>query len=271
MPLFDSGGFMQSISDIEQKTLFLQSYKDDSSILHFHSQIELYFVDEGEIEITVGDESSVVREGEMSVALGYIPHAYKSVTPSASSVLLISPDIVEDFISDTKGKRLVTPFIKDKTLVAEIRRLYNRLFDDNMSETTRRGVIYMILGTIIDRVGLVGMTEPLDTDLGMRILRYVDENYSSCITPQSVSSYLGYNQSYISRYFRATFGTTLSRYITSVKLRAAVLMMLDGRMGIVDVAAKSGFSSMRTFYRSFAEEYGVSPTEYVLAYKRREQ
>ena len=33
-------------------SLFYKEWKNDNGIFHFHSQIELYFVDEGEMEVT---------------------------------------------------------------------------------------------------------------------------------------------------------------------------------------------------------------------------
>ncbi|MBQ7089957.1 MAG: helix-turn-helix transcriptional regulator, partial [Clostridia bacterium] len=38
--------------------------------------------------------------------------------------------------------------------------------------------------------------------------------------------------------------------------------MKDPQNSIMDCAFESGFSSVRTFYRAFAAEFGCSPKEY---------
>ena len=252
-----------------ENILFHRSYKNDFCLFQFHGQIELYFVDEGEMELTVNGESAMLTAGEMSVALSFSPHIYRTPVASRSSVLLIPRDLVEEFVKDARGRRLTCPFIRDKAVVAELKELYNRLADGGVSTITRLGILYTMLGKITDTVGLVDAAKPAETDLGLKILFFINENYAKGITPSSVSTHFGYNQSYMSRYFKSCFGITLSRYITTVKLRSAAHMMLDGRLGVTHAALESGFSSMRTFYRTFAEEYGMTPKEYIDSYNKK--
>ena len=67
----------------------------------------------------------------------------------------------------------------------------------------------------------------------------------------------------MNRYFKASFGITLGQYITTVKLRHALRMLREGKHDMTYCAMESGFSSMRTFYRSFRQEFGCSPKEYI--------
>ena len=78
---------MKAMFGIERERhnkLFYKEYKNDKGVFHFHSQIELYFVTEGEMEIYVGNQGRTVCAGEMSVALSYEPHSYKTPESSAS-------------------------------------------------------------------------------------------------------------------------------------------------------------------------------------------
>ena len=94
--------------------LFYKSYQNDKGAFHFHSQIELYFVDEGEMEVVVNRQRRILKGGEMSVALSFDAHAYKTPEASKSSVLIIPPYICEEFISAIRHKRVTNPFVTDR-------------------------------------------------------------------------------------------------------------------------------------------------------------
>ena len=78
--------------------LFCRSYKNDWGVFSFHSQIELYFIDEGEMEVWVGDQYKLLKAGEMSVALSFEPHTYHTPVSSRSSVLIIPQYLCEEFV-----------------------------------------------------------------------------------------------------------------------------------------------------------------------------
>ncbi len=243
--------------------LFYKSYQNDKCLFQFHSQIEIYFVDKGEMEMLVGGKSQTLHAGEISVALSYDTHAYKTPTSSASSALLIPSHLCEDFATATKGRRLVSPFITDPEVCRTIKRYYEELKLETSSRLKQLGYVYLILGCILENKELEDANTPLDTDLSSKILFFLTENYKNDITPVSVANHLGYSQSYISRYFKSCFGITLGKYLTVVKLKNAIMLMHEGKKDITYCALESGFTSMRTFYRAFHSEFGCSPKEYM--------
>ena len=258
---------MQARLNIERERadkLFYKSYKNDFCLFQFHSQIEIYFVDEGEMEMLVGGKQKTLRAPAVSVALSYDTHAYKTPTGSRSSVLLLPARLCEEFLLAVRGKRLADPFVTDPELYAELKAAYEGVIASAGNNLKQLGCIYTLLGTITERMPFES-APPLDTELSSRLLLYIDENYSSGITPRSIAQHFGYSQSYISRYFSSAFGITLSRYLTSVRLRSAVMLLREGKHDITYCALESGFASMRTFYRAFHTEFGMTPTEY-LAY-----
>ena len=257
---------MQARFNVEREkknTLFYKSYKNDFCLFQFHSQIEIYFVDEGEMEMLVDGRREVLRAPAVSASLGYVTHQYHTPEHSRSSVLLIPTHICEEFISAVKGKRLATPYVTDPKTCAELKECYNAIRDSEGNHVKQLGYIYTMLGTLLDSIELLPTEDGIDNNLAQRILMYIDESFRGGITPASVSQHFGYSQSYISRFFSSSFGTTLSRYISSVRLRNAIYLMREGKHDITYCALESGFASMRTFYRAFRMEFGTSPTEFI--------
>ena len=257
---------MQARFNVERERnarLFYKSYKNDCCLFQFHSQIEIYFVDEGEMEMLVGGKQMLLRAPAVSVALGYDTHAYKTPAASRSSVLLVPAHMCEEFISATRGKRLANPYVTDAEKYAELKASYEAVKAAEGNRVKQLGAVYTLLGTLLDYMTFTEAKGEIDTDLASRILFYIDENFSSGISPRSVAQHFGYSQSYISRYFSSTFGTTLSHYLTSVRLRNVIMLMRDGKHDVTFCALESGFASMRTFYRVFHAEFGMSPTDYI--------
>ena len=257
---------MQARFNIERERsakLFLKSYKNDSCVFQFHSQIEVYFVEEGEMEMLVDGKRARLTAPAVSVATSYVTHAYKTPESSSSSVMLVPAHICAEFTAAMKEKRLASPYVTDGEGARELIELYSRIKNSGDNPVKQLGYIYTLLGRVLDLTEQISGPGAMDADLAKRILLYVDENYAKGISPVDIAQNFGYSQSYISRYFTAAFGTTLSHYITSVRLRSAIALMHEGKHDVTYCAMESGFASMRTFYRSFRREYGLSPSEFM--------
>ena len=116
--------------DIERersRELFKELTNDNiDGICHFnfHSQIELYFVDDGQIDAFVNQQQRRLKKGQMAVALSYDAHLYRSIGNSKSSILLIPPDLCREFKDAVQHKQVKIPFICDETTVKQINPLW---------------------------------------------------------------------------------------------------------------------------------------------------
>ncbi len=242
--------------------LFYKEYNNDKGIFHFHSQIELYFVTGGEMEIYVGNQGRCVKAGEMSVALSYEPHSYKTPVESTSKVFIIPAYLCEEFINLIGNKRATNPFITDKETVALIGSMVDEARNAS-NEIKKTGYIYVILGLLMDYICLEVKDAPLDTELSSRILFYINENFREDISLTSIASHFGYNASYISKYFKTSFNIGINQYLTVIRLKNVLMLMHEKKHTFTYCAFESGFNSMRTFYRVFYNELGCSPGEYM--------
>lgn len=243
--------------------LFYKEYTNDSCVFQFHSHLELYFVDDGEMEFFVNNHRRVLKKGEMSVALSYDTHAYKTPSYSKSSVLIIPTYMCENFIVATEHKKTSYPFICDTQTVSKIKGYIDEMKKDGVSELRLHGYIYVILGIIMESIFFESSDASVDTQLSSRILFYINENFKNDISLSSITEAFGYNRSYISRYFKSCFNIGINQYITSIRLKNALMLMSEKKHSFTHCALESGFNSMRTFYRVFEQEFNCSPKEYM--------
>jgi len=251
----------------QQYSLFHREYKNigskETGKFHFHSQIEIYIVTKGEIEVFINDKHTILREGEMSAALSYDAHCYRTPDYSETAILIIPTHMCEDFIFETNDKRVSDPFIRNKEAVSQI--LYNfrelKKCDDN--PVKQKGYIYVILGMIMEQIGFEEANRVIDTNLSSRILFYINQNYKNDISLDMIAAEVGYNPSYVSRYFKNCFNSSLLQYLTLIRLKNAVMLMRERKYSITYCALESGFNSMRSFYRAFSKEFQCTPREYI--------
>lgn len=247
----------------KQSGLNLQSYENDFCFLQFHGPIEIYMVDEGEMEMLVNGNYKRLGPGEISVALSYDAHYYKTPEYSKSSAIFIPPHLCEEFMTATKGKRLSSPYITDRAVYKQLKTYFHALQQEGNNPVKQAGYLYLVLGVLLDAVQFQPADKPVNFDLASEILFYISQTFKEDITLTSVAAHFGYNPSYISRYFRSTCGIPLVQYLTAVRLKNAVTLMHEKKYDISYCALESGFSSMRTFYRSFYNAFSCTPKAYM--------
>lgn len=228
---------------------------------HFHSHIELLVVTDGCVEVTVNDQQKLLRAGEIAVALSYDAHQFRTEQESHGISIIIPTDMCPEFISAVGDRANTNPFLCDPELFDTVCRCYQHIRSAPNS-LWEKGLVYLSLGAILKHMQLEKKEEASDHNLLTALLMYLSKHYTQEISLETIAADMGYNASYLSRCFNASLHIGIPGYITMLRLRHAVLLMRDPKKSITECAFESGFSSLRTFYRTFREEFHCSPNEY---------
>lgn len=95
-----------------------------------------------------------------------------------------------------------------------------------------------------------------------KILDYVEFNFSTAITLESISEKLSLSRSYISSQFKKEVGITVIRYTNKLRIEEALKLLSHGSMSIQDIASSVGIIDYNYFTKLFKSEVGVSPSVY---------
>ena len=199
----------------------------------------------------------------MSVTLSYDAHTYRSAGDSVSSLLIIPVDYCEIFLEKIKNKKPADPFLCHGPTVKELRECSSRIVESADNRLKTVGYIYVMLGIISEHMSFKDISRDIDTRLSSQILLYINDNFRGDVSLSSISARFGYTPGYISRYFKECFNVGINRYIRIIRLKNAVMLMHENKNSITYCALESGFNSMCTFYRSFYEEFGCNPKDYL--------
>lgn len=97
------------------------------------------------------------------------------------------------------------------------------------------------------------------------VLIYIADHIEQNITVEYLSNMVGYNEQYFIRLFKQTVGLTPHKYIISYRLKEAK-KLLKTDISITQVAKSTGYIDMKSFSRSFKENFGLTPTDFRKVY-----
>ena len=90
---------------------------------------------------------------------------------------------------------------------------------------------------------------------------YIEKQFGSSLDVTTLARLAGVSVVRLERDFVDVFGLTPLRYLTKVRLEAAIQMMADGAQ-IADAAIASGYNDQSAFARRFKAATGLSPRDY---------
>ena len=88
--------------------------------------------------------------------------------------------------------------------------------------------------------------------------RYDDPN----LNISAIAEALGKNANYLSQAFSKSAGESLMDYIRGVRVARAMDLLASTNLTIEQISEKTGFGSVRTFRRAFAQVMGMQPNAY---------
>ena len=90
---------------------------------------------------------------------------------------------------------------------------------------------------------------------------YINNNYSSEITLETVAKNAFISPTQLSRLFNRYCGTTVTKYIVSKRITEAKKLLATGK-SVTDTAFMCGFNDYANFIRTFKKAVGVPPGKY---------
>lgn len=107
--------------------------------------------------------------------------------------------------------------------------------------------------------------EQLYTD----IVDYVSWHIGEPIKVSQIAKYYGYNEKYLTTFFKRISGIPLKTYIMNEKMELAKSLLVDTNDTISQIGYCIGFSDNHNFSSSFKKLTGMSPSEYRASFAKR--
>ena len=94
-----------------------------------------------------------------------------------------------------------------------------------------------------------------------KILEYIDQNFTTPITAETLAEHCFYNPAYLGRVFKTIYGKSMKEYIRTKRMEHAMELLKTTNTAVEEIAAAVGYSSKTQFYKNFKNQFGISPGE----------
>lgn len=231
---------------------------------HLHDALELVFILRGTTTAICDRGRWVLTAGDVFVAFPNQVHGYEN-TAGFEGFLLIVPTkphlsayraILEQRLPTNPVLHLGQP---EYTQILTLLQL--ALSDRKIAPVPiMQGYSMVIVGKLLP---LIKLTEiPAATDALQSVLYYISKHYTQPLSRADIARAVGYTESYISHIFTDSLNTTLTDYITRLRLDDALHLLTNTDLTVSHISMMLGFSSIRSFNRYFARVVKMSPTAY---------
>lgn len=227
---------------------------------HFHSTVELVYVESGELLAMQDSVTTLVPAGHLIVNSSYVVHSYATPESSRITVCTVPLSAVPSLRSQLSRSRFDQSIV-DIHQVKECRKLLSMMADpaNENNALFLNAMGEALLALLADRIGLVENKADDERDLIKQILIYLQEHAAEPISVSQVASHFGYSAGRFSHIFNERIGCSFTRYVNNLRCYNARRMLAEGDRPVIDVATACGFSSVRTFHRVYKDVTGETP------------
>ena len=277
------------IPDLDKKMPFRTFINDGMTIVypHWHKEIEVIYSKRGTVNIGVGEEIVHVAEGESYYFASGEPHYFLASPESERIVYQFDLQLFDEKNLKVSNECSITELFEKgekhslkwpKELAEKIEGILLALFSE--SEHQELGKNYAIYQYFFQLV-LLFYRELPESDRDVKkggkastikyketlerldqIFTYVENHYVESITLDDVAKEVGFSPYYFTRFFKNNTGMTFMGFLNEYRINQAKFILASEKVPMIEVAERSGFSSVKTFHHVFKQEVGLSPLKY---------
>lgn len=244
---------------------------------HLHHHMEVVYVVEGEVEVTIDFQSRRMRAGDLAVVFPHCVHGYTIADDCPPGTLfwgiVAAPTLAGDFTEELFRYLPNHPFVSAESIPDEALYALQRLFMERLRfrPLVAKSYLQLLLSLIWPVLDVTAdkQAQWLD-DIPHQAIRYVMEHYREPIQARTVAEALGISPSRLSRIFSTRLHMGFNQYLNQLRIQAAQDLLRSTACPIIEIMLQVGFESQSNFNRVFREASGVSPQEYRRRAQRQE-
>ena len=258
---------------------YSNSWSPSTPFAHFHPTYEIYYLISGEVDYFIDNELHHVNVGDIVLIPPNVIHKTikkKNIERKRLLIFIAEEDIREylELYPDLL-KFFNTHLIKAKNSSSQeakkIQNLFAELIEENASKNPNYALIKALIVQLVITFGRVSLnnqkTNPSEfNDIPhehiQKITDYLLQNFNQDISLETLSHNFNLHQNYISRIFSKYVGLSYYEYLTSIRMKNAVDLLVNTDYTITQIAEKCGFKSCNIFCVNFKKVMGVTPLQY---------
>ena len=262
----------------------LWSFEGKNVPIHWHNDLEINLIREGEAIFQVYQKSYRVRTGEGFLLNRNVPHSCSSPGNEhvRYSTILVRPDFLYgDFGSDVERK-CFQPFLQNSAIPC----IHLTGFDENGKEILqklnqveeafdRKRFCYelKIKGLLCEAFAMIlyghrqELTKFVPANLQElerleKMLNYLNMHFTEVISLQDLADQVHLSREVCCRLFKKMTGKTITGYLEEYRVNKSFSLVQSGQYSMTQITEMVGFSNPSRFASAFRKRFGCNPGEY---------
>ena len=243
--------------------------------MHWHRAVEIIYMQEGSLDVTVESENFTIQKGDCIVINGNVLHSTKCTSPNTAILLQIPLDFMEKYIPDLgqliflfdfriKDQRQQTKQAMLKTILEQLQIINDVRPDGYLLRFN--SLIFELLFQLYHNFAVKILQnstsqEKKDMDRLEPVLNYISEHYREPISLNEIAEVACLQTGYFCRFFKKKMGITFLEYQNEYRLSFIYRDLITTRDPVHVILERHGFTNYKLFRRIFFEHFGNTPTQ----------
>lgn len=243
---------------------------------HWHDEFEFDLLISGSVEFFINGEHFEMKAGDCVFINSGAMHT-ATAKGDENAVMLVTVMGAELLAPAAKGSiysRYIAPvlssaafcMIKDDDVIEKIREIHSLKEDDagfSLSVISSFASLWRLaFPCIVSDNGVVRHSGGEKEERVKALISYIRSSYSEDLSVATLAAISGFSRSELYRSFSLYANCDPMEYVSSCRLSAARALLVEGEMGITEIALATGFSSAGYFSKFFRRHTGLSPREF---------
>ena len=241
--------------------------------MHWHRAIEIIYMQEGSLDVTIESESFTIQKGDCIVINGNVLHSTKCTSPNTAILLQIPLNFMEKYIPNVQQLVFFWDYqTKDPVKKTKIEMLKTTLEQLQIIDDIRpdgfilrfNSLIFELLFQLYHNFRVKVFQSDLsqqkkDLDRLNLVLNYISENYKRPISLDEIAGVAYLQTGYFCRFFKKKMGVTFLEYQNEYRLSFIYKDLINTKAPVHVILERHGFTNYKLFRRMFQEHFGCTP------------
>lgn len=264
----------------------LSNYTDMRALCHWHDDIELLYIFDGEMNYDVNGQQYLFQKGDTifinsrQLHYGYDHHRREC----EFMVILIHPQLLK--VSNYMYRRFVLPILNYATDVVLMKSgspsapALGQLFENirfchkhgkSCQEFQLLGYFYEIWSIIYENCNIeknvISSKENPDIQIQKQMVSFIYQHYQEHITLEDIAEAGMVSRSKCCKIFQKYLSQSPISYLNDYRMEISCNLLSDTTFSITQIATSCGFNHLSYYSKMFLQRYGCTPNTYRKAHK----
>lgn len=260
---------------------YVDEYFNSSYPWHWHDEIELAYIEEGSLAVSINDTRYVLEAGEGVFINSGVLHAFAGLkdTKCRFPNVLFHASLIHSSQESVYWKKYMSPimeavslshilFKKEIPWQQDVLNLMKKVCDLLSNKQlgyelrVRNGIseiICLICENCLDQLSDRQAHSSTDVNRIRKMMDFIQTHYMEPIQILQIAGAASISKRECLRCFHHVIGMAPKQYVIQLRIRKAMELLVESSFTLIEICDKCGFQNQSYFTKVFREEMGVSP------------